>query len=223
MKTKMLVIGLAVGLVLGVVGTAAATSSLPTYKACASSSHVLAVDVAGKCPAHTSKVSINAQGPRGATGKQGARGLTGHVGATGLGGTPAFYQGAIKVIDPCPYGVTCVGSTTASTALPTKVGVNALLYVVQITQSNAYGYAESLACSISAGINSNVNDGTIYWSGTPALNVQNSATPSTMVTFVNVGGSILNPILRCTDSNTQHTWEVDATVYYQVVGVTTPQ
>src|ERR1019366_2568046 len=124
MKTKMLVIGLAVGLVLGVVGTAAATSSPPTYKACASSSHVLAVEVAGKCPAHTSKGSINAQ---------------------------------------------------------------------------------SLACSISAGINSNVNDGTIYWSGTPALNVQNSATPSTMVTFVNVGGSILNPILRCTDSNTQHT------------------
>ena len=61
MKVKLLVIGLAVGLVLGAVGTAAATSSPPTYKACATSGHILALEVGGKCPAHTSKVSIDAK------------------------------------------------------------------------------------------------------------------------------------------------------------------
>lgn len=219
MKVKLLVIGLAVGLVLGAVGTAAATSSPPTYKACATSGHILALEVGGKCPAHTSKVSINAQGPRGLQGIQGKTGAVGPAGPAGDGpqgpaGTNGvgFEYGGITVADPCPPSTTCVGRTTATTTLPTPpvsscvditCGEGAILYIVQLARS---GGGDLLVCSLQ-------DHSVILWSGSVV-----AYTTNIEATFVDNTYSLHSddsPSLTCTDSNTQSDgWAVSAQVYY---------
>ena len=73
MKKRFLLVGLAAGIVLGAVGTASAVTlaSSPTYSACSTSGHVLLVQVKGKCPSGSHKVTISARGPQGKTGAAG--------------------------------------------------------------------------------------------------------------------------------------------------------
>jgi hypothetical protein len=73
MKKRFLLVGLAAGLVLGAVGTASAVTlaSSPTYSACSTTGHVLLVQVKGKCPSGSHKVTISARGPQGKTGPAG--------------------------------------------------------------------------------------------------------------------------------------------------------
>jgi hypothetical protein len=80
--TKVLAVGaVTVALAGGLAVASAASGGSPSYRACASKGGVLAVESpAGKCPPHTSKVSIGARGPAGRRGPKGPRGLKGHAG-----------------------------------------------------------------------------------------------------------------------------------------------
>ena len=95
-------VGVAAGLTLGLVGTAAAvTSSSSTvrsspaapYIACANRQRVLKIMQNSTCPAGTFEVTV---GAKGATGARGPRGLTGATGATG----PTGVTGAIGATGP---------------------------------------------------------------------------------------------------------------------------
>jgi hypothetical protein len=100
-KMRLVSVGVAAGLTLGLVGTAAAvTSSSSTvrsspaapYMACANRQRVLKIMQYSTCPAGTFEVTVGARGatgargPRGLTGVRGPRGLTGVRGATGATG-----------------------------------------------------------------------------------------------------------------------------------------
>jgi len=99
-RVRLLSIGAAAGLTLGLVGTAAAVTNAGSpaapYKACSNAKSVLSVEVNGKCPAGTVLVTVGAKGATGATGKTGAKGATGPTGATGATGAtgPAGVAGA---------------------------------------------------------------------------------------------------------------------------------
>ena len=97
-KMRLVSVGVAAGLTLGLVGTAAAvTTSSSTvmrypsapYIACATSQRVLKIM---PCPRGTYEVTVGARGatgargPRGTTGARGPRGITGAMGATGATG-----------------------------------------------------------------------------------------------------------------------------------------
>ena len=105
-KMRLVSVGVAAGLTLGLVGTAAAvTSSSSTVKsspaapyiACANRQRVLKIMQNSTCQAGTFEVTVGARGatgargPRGATGARGPRGVTGAIGATGPAG-PSFTQ-----------------------------------------------------------------------------------------------------------------------------------
>jgi len=100
-KMRLVSVGVAAGLTLGLVGTAAAvTSSSSTvrsspaapYIACANRQRVLKIMQYSTCPAGTFEVTVGARGatgargPRGLTGARGPRGVTGVTGATGATG-----------------------------------------------------------------------------------------------------------------------------------------
>ena len=100
-KMRLVSVGVAAGLTLGLVGTAAAvTSSSSTvrsspaapYIACATRQRVLKIMQYSTCPAGTFEVTVGARGatgargPRGITGARGPRGATGAMGATGATG-----------------------------------------------------------------------------------------------------------------------------------------
>jgi hypothetical protein len=85
-KMRLLSIGAAAGLTLGLVGTAAAiTSTSPPapYKACSSAKSVLSVEVNGQCPAGSVLVTVGAKGSAGPSGKSGPTGKPGVAGAQG--------------------------------------------------------------------------------------------------------------------------------------------
>ena len=101
-KMRLVSVGVAAGLTLGLVGTAAAvTSSSSTvrsspaapYIACANRQRVLKIMQNSTCPAGTFEVTV---GAKGATGARGPRGLTGATGATG----PTGVTGAIGATGP---------------------------------------------------------------------------------------------------------------------------
>ena len=89
-KMRLLSIGAAAGLTLGLVGTAAAvtndSSPAAPYNACSNAKSVLSVEVHGSCPAGTVLVKLGAKGAPGAKGRTGAKGATGATGATGSAG-----------------------------------------------------------------------------------------------------------------------------------------
>ena len=110
-KMRLVSVGVAAGLTLGLVGTAAAvTSSSSTVKsspsapyiACANRQRVLKIMQNSTCQAGTFEVTVGARGatgargPRGATGARGPRGVTGATGATG----PTGVTGAIGATGP---------------------------------------------------------------------------------------------------------------------------
>lgn len=101
-KMRLVSVGVAAGLTLGLVGTAAAvTSSSSTVKsspsapyiACANRQRVLKIMQNSTCQAGTFEVTV---GARGATGARGPRGVTGATGATG----PTGVTGAIGATGP---------------------------------------------------------------------------------------------------------------------------
>jgi hypothetical protein len=213
MKTKMLVIGLAVGLALGVVGTAAATSSPPTYQACASSTHVLAVETAGKCPAHTSKVSIAAQGaqgktgktgpagatgPQGTQGKQGVQGAAGPTGPKGPAGTSPWESGSVTLNTNCPSGLTCTGAFTASKPIGPVVTTVSTQYIVELTQTPD---SSPVSCEIGVG------GGPVYWQG-----AMNGSASMSFVDTPTDGRSFVS----CTSNG--GAWIVTVTFWYQLIG-----
>jgi hypothetical protein len=88
-KMRMLFVGVAAGLILGVVGTAGAAIALSSHavKACSTTSGVLKLERSnGSCPSGSSPVTIGARGDRGPRGAAGARGATGPRGAAGARG-----------------------------------------------------------------------------------------------------------------------------------------
>jgi hypothetical protein len=110
-KMRLVSVGVAAGLTLGLVGTAAAvTTSSSTvmrspaapYTACATRQRVLKIM---PCPRGTFEVTVGARGatgargPRGATGARGPRGATGVTGATGPAG-PAGPAGSAGAAGP---------------------------------------------------------------------------------------------------------------------------
>lgn len=192
MKTKMLVIGLAVGLVLGVVGTAAATSSPPTYKACASSTHVLAVETAGKCPVHTSNVSIAAQGP------QGKQGKTGPAGPKGPAGISPWESGSVTLNTNCPSGLTCTGVFTESKPIGPVLTTESAQYIVELTQTP---YSSPVSCDVGVG------GGPVYWQG-----AMNGSASMTFVDTPTDGRAFVS----CTSNGGK--WIVTVTFWYQVIG-----
>ena len=85
-KMRLLLLGVAAGLVLGVVGTAGAAMALSSHavRACSTNSGVLKLARPnGSCPSGSSPVTIGARGDRGPRGPVGARGATGPRGAGG--------------------------------------------------------------------------------------------------------------------------------------------
>ncbi len=90
MKLRLLSIGAATGLTLGVVGTAAAVAGNPPptpYKACANAKSVLTLEVNGACPSGSVLVSLGAKGATGVAGKLGKQGATGPQGPQGPPGS----------------------------------------------------------------------------------------------------------------------------------------
>jgi hypothetical protein len=89
-RMRLLSIGAAAGLTLGLVGTAAAVtishSPAAPYRACSNAKSVLSVEVHGKCPAGTVLVIVGAKGAPGAIGDNGINGARGPKGATGARG-----------------------------------------------------------------------------------------------------------------------------------------
>ncbi len=71
------------------VATAAAGSSSSVVRGCADHSHNLVLATHGKCPAHTSAVTLGARGPKGARGTRGAQGKQGLQGLQGRPGPGA--------------------------------------------------------------------------------------------------------------------------------------
>ena len=107
-KMRLVSVGVAAGLTLGLVGTAAAvTSSSSTVKsspsapyiACATRQRVLKIMQYSTCPAGTFEVTV---GARGATGARGPRGVTGAMGAAGATGPagPAGPAGPVGSAGP---------------------------------------------------------------------------------------------------------------------------
>lgn len=78
--TKGIAVAAVAVMVSGGAAVAVASSTSQSFKACASSKHVLSVESHGKCPKHTAKVTL---GARGKTGKPGKNGKNGHNGAVG--------------------------------------------------------------------------------------------------------------------------------------------
>ena len=87
-RNRSVVIGLT-GLLVGVVGAfsvSAAAAPTPGLQACASASKVLALVSHKKCASGFTRVTVGAQGPKGATGPKGVVGAQGPEGATGAAG-----------------------------------------------------------------------------------------------------------------------------------------
>lgn len=88
-KMRMLFVGVAAGLMLGIAGTAGAAIALRSHavNACSTGSGVLKLQRAnGSCPSGSSPVTIGARGDRGPKGAAGARGATGPRGVAGARG-----------------------------------------------------------------------------------------------------------------------------------------
>jgi hypothetical protein len=198
-QVKRIAVGLVIGLILGAVGTAGATIALssPTYKACATSSHVLAVAVAGKCPKGTSVVSIAAQGT---PGKQGVQGKAGPAGPKGLTGKSPWESGSVTLNNKCPTGLTCTGVFTASKPIGPVLTILSTQYIVELTQTP---HSSPVSCEIG------VAGGPVYWQG--AMN------GSASMAFVDTPGDG-RPFVHCTSTSNGGAWIVTVTFWYQVIG-----
>lgn len=112
------VTGLLVGALLAGTGVALAASSSSGTKACATSRGYLRLaNSAGKCPKHTTKVTLGARGRTGPTGPKGARGATGPQGEQGEtgpqgGAGPQGEQGPKG--DTGPQGPGAVGFSSSA-------------------------------------------------------------------------------------------------------------
>jgi len=141
-RMRLLSIGAAAGLILGLVGTAAAVTSRHSpaapYTACSNAKSVLSVEVHGKCPAGTFLVKLGARGVPGANGAAGANGTNGAAGpagargATGASGTISNNTG-LTVAGP----LVVTGASTLASVSATGIADSGSLSATGITNSGA--------------------------------------------------------------------------------------
>jgi hypothetical protein len=100
------------------IATAAVGSSSAGARGCVDHSHNLVLAKQGKCPAHTSAVTLGARGPKGARGLRGAQGMQGKQGIQGKSGVGAVASVVESTGSDVSSGtVVALGTTVSVTAL----------------------------------------------------------------------------------------------------------
>ena len=202
-KLRLVSVGVAAGLTLGLVGTAAAvTSSSSTvmrspaapYIACATRQRVLKIMQNSTCARGTFEVTVGARGatgargPRGATGARGARGprgATGITGATGLTG-PVGPAGPAGAAGPAGSAGPAGPSFTQWHAGKTTIAAGSNSTAVSITAFTGSPGNYSVTATFSQAVNWGSDNSTV-----PVLVITSETVTGFTIEVVNDTGGVL--------------------------------